>query len=521
MRLSLLGACCALFFASVALGAPDANQLTAQATQAYQAKQFAQAAELYVAALRAGANRIDSAYNAACSYALAGRTDEAFAQLQAALDAGLRQNPLQDPDFASLHGDPRWKQVEQRFSDAHPEAKYLPMLVDETKTSAERYFIGRAAVAAGVPTWDNFSRFNQFYGNAAQYVGEYDEATRIYGFSRPVDDPIAAGYGQAVDALPVVLAKAKGRQAVFLNESHGLTQTRAANYALLAGLRAEGFDVLAIETLMSNLPVPRDAEHCSDASLFDTGLAARGYPLLDTGGYTQDPVFAEIIREALRLGFRLLPYDPYYAEQTQAQREQTQADNLACVFKADPKARLLVIGGFSHIDEGESNWVKEGGMMARRFRKATGIDPLTVDTAKHTYLDPKLLGLDVSPGVRLAPSYVLQNAAGESFGGEQNDLALFVPAPAHRNDGEPSWLELGGARKRVAVARAECHQADPCLAEARRVGEDPKAVPSDRCVLAGADPGCTLFLAAGNYEIATFDVAGTELSRRTQDVARE
>jgi len=157
-------------------------------------------------------------------------------------------------------------------------------------------------------------------------------------------------------------------------------------------------------------PVPRDAAHCSDASLFDTGLEARGYPLLASGGYTKDPVFAEIIREALRLGFRLVPYDPFHAEHDQAQREQTQADNLACVFKANPKARLLVIGGFSHIDEGESKRVPDRGMMARRFRKATGIDPLTVAAAKHTHLDPQAVrgtlaphdavGRDSSPEVR-------------------------------------------------------------------------------------------------------------------------
>jgi tetratricopeptide (TPR) repeat protein len=511
MRHSLLGACCALLLASAALAAPDANQLTMQAAKAYEAKQFAEAAALYMAAGQAGANKIDSPYNAACSYALAGKADEAFAQLFLAMEAGLRQDPAMDPDFKSLQGDPRWKQVQERFSDAHPEAKFVPMLTDKSKSSAERYFIGRAAVAGGVPVFDTNSMFNQMYGNAAQNVGEYDEATRIYGVSQSMDDPIGEGFNHAVDAVPVVLARAKGRQAVFLNESHGLTQTRAANYALLAGLRAEGFDTLGIETLAANV-VARDSAHCSDATLLDEGLQARGYALLDSGYYTTDPVFAEIIREALRLGFRLVPYDPYHAEHNQAQREQTQADNLACVFKADPKARLLVIGGFAHIDEGESNWVKEGGMMARRFRVATGIDPLTVDTAKHTHLDPKALGLDTS--TRLAPSYVLQNDKGETFGGEQVDIALFVPAPAHRNDGLPSWLELGGARKRVAVARAECKDKDPCLAEARRVGEDAKAVPSDRCVLGGADNGCTLFLPPGQYEIATYDSAGAELGRR-------
>jgi hypothetical protein len=518
MRRSLLALACQLCLFSAVAFAQDANQLNAEANQAYESKRFAEAAELFLAASKAGANPIDSAYNAACSYARAGKADEAFAQLQVAMDAGLRQKPTEDPDFASLHADPRWKLVEQRVSDAHPEDKYVPLITDRARPTAERYFIGRAALAAGLRPQPH-SMFEQMYANTAQNVGEYDEATRIYGFSQATDDPIGAGFHRAVEAVPVVLEKAKGRQAVFLNESHGLTQTRAANFALLAGLRAEGFDTLAIETLMSAEPVARDPAHCSDSSVHDTGLAARGYPVLDSGGYTTDPVFAEIIREALRLGFALVAYDAYHPEHDQAQREQKQADNLACVFKADPKARLVVIGGFAHIDEGESDWVKEGGMMARRFKVATGIDPLTVDTAKHTHLDPKDLGLD--PSGPLAVSYVMQNDHGENFGGAQVDLALFVPAPAHRNDGRPSWLELGGARKRVPVARAECKDKDPCLVEARRVGEDPKAVPSDRCVLGGADPGCTLFLAPGKYDIATYDSVGTLLSRRGAEIAKE
>jgi tetratricopeptide (TPR) repeat protein len=517
MRRSLLGACCALFFASAVLAAPDANQLILQATQAYQAKHFAEAAELYVAAAKAGANKIDSSYNAACSYALSGNVDKAFEQLQVAIDAGLRQDPTKDADLDALHADTRWKPIAQRFSLEGD--KYMPILNNQDIPSASRYFTGRQAVADGVPVWDSGSMFNQFYGTVAQYVGEYDEAVRIYGHARSRVDPVE-GYTQAVDAIPVVLARAQGRQAVFLNEAHGLAATRAANYALLPGLRAQGFDVLAVETLRSPPPVPRDAEHCSDAAIEDLGLATRGYPVVRTGYYTADPVYAEMIREALRLGFRLVAYDSYHEEHDQGQREQTQAENLACIFKADPKAKLVVLAGFAHINEGESDWVP-GGMMARRFRGLTGIDPLSVDTAMHTYLDPKQLGLETTPGARLAPSYVLQNANGESYGGPQVDLSLFVPTAAHRNDGQPSWLELGGARKRVAVARAECKDKDPCLVEARHIGEDPKAVPSDRCVVGGADAGCTLFLPPGKYEVATYDSAGAELSRRGTEVDKE
>ena len=392
---------------------------------------------------------------------------------------------------------------------ASPERKALAALADYNLPSATRYFAGRKAIAEGVSTSDAKSQFNQYYATQAQFVGEYDEASRLYGSSVMSLDPVGAGYDRAVDGLPVVLASAKGRQAVFLNESHGQSQTRAANYSLLSGLRAEGFDVLGIETLTT---VPAAKGKC-DAALHDPGLPARGYPIPTSGYYLADPVFAETVREALRLGFRLVPYEWY--EGDDKDREQGQAEQLACVFKADPKARLVVIAGFGHVSEKE-----ELGRMAWRFRKASGIDPLTVNATAMMALDPMRLRMQPWADARRAPYYALQNESGDNFGSDGFDMLVYVPvqAPTHRHDSEPSWLELGGARRRVAVAREECKDKDPCLVEARRVGEIADAVPGDRCVLGLNDKGCTLFLPPGRFEIATFDSANVEIGRRVQEV---
>jgi len=47
-------------------------------------------------------------YNLACGHALLGQPDQAFAALQATLDAGHFFDLEHDPDLASLHGDPRF-----------------------------------------------------------------------------------------------------------------------------------------------------------------------------------------------------------------------------------------------------------------------------------------------------------------------------------------------------------------------------------------------------------------------------
>jgi hypothetical protein len=490
----------------------DAQDLAARAGTAYEAGDFATAAKLFSAAAETGFVKATHYYNAACSYALAGQVDEAFRSLQASIDSGLQgDSPEGDPDFKRLHSDPRWAPLLARFESAHPELAALKILRDTSLSVPRRYEAGRRAIADGVSLMDTGSLFNQFYANQAQFVGEYDEASRIYSWPTPVDDVVAAGFTRAVDALPVVLAQAHGRQAVFLNESHGQSQTRAANYALLAGLRADGFDVLAMETLSSNKPVARDATHCSNTSLGDPDLPARGYAVTKSGYYSRDPVYAEMIREALRLGFRLVAYDSQVDGGVPA-REQNEAENLACVFKDDPKARMVVVAGFSHIAEGKDFWVP-GGAMAWRFRALSGIDPLTVDTTTQLYLDAAKLSFPRSASAPRPVSFVLEDAHGTPYRTDNFDLVLYVPAAANRNDDGSSWLSLGGARKAAQVDLPACRGVMPCIVQARRAGEQADAVPSDGCVVSAQATGCRLFLRPGSYEVIALGAAEAVLAR--------
>lgn len=509
-------ACLAL---SPAAFAQDAKALATQAGAAYEAKDFDNAAKLYVAAAQAGPAKATNHYNAACSYALAGQTDAAFRELQASIDTGLSgDTPADDSDFASLHRDPRWLPLISRFEAAHPELAALKIIRDQTVPVVRRFAAGQRAIAAGLSVADSSSLFNQYYANQAQAMGEYDEASRIYGWPRQVDDVVAAGFTHAVDAVPVVLAQAHGRRAVFLNESHGQSQTRAANYALLAGLRADGFNVLAMEALSTGPTTARDATHCSSTIMLDDELPARGYAAGKTGYYSADPVYAEMIREALRLGFRLVAYDNQVAPGI-APREQNEAENLACVFKDDPDARLVVVAGFSHIAEGKDFWVP-GGAMAARFKTLSSIDPLSVDTTTQLYLDPAKLTFS-SAGAKAAPvSFVLQDAKGASYGTENFDLTLYVPAPAHREDGKPGWLDLGGTRMPNRVDVKACEGISPCIIQALRVGEHEDAIPADACVVAVSATGCTLFLRPGDYEITAVDGAETVLDRRPLSVGK-
>src|SRR6478735_200438 len=81
----------------------------AQAAAAYKAKQWTRCAELWLGVGKDLKNA-DPPYNAACCFALDGKKDKAFAQLDRAVAAGLRDlDHLQkDGDLVPLHGDARW-----------------------------------------------------------------------------------------------------------------------------------------------------------------------------------------------------------------------------------------------------------------------------------------------------------------------------------------------------------------------------------------------------------------------------
>lgn len=89
--------------------ADEAADLAKRAQTAYQSRDFARSADLYLQA----ATTVEAPalfYNAACAFALAGGKDQAFAALQRAIETGWENIDLlrKDTDLSALHDDARW-----------------------------------------------------------------------------------------------------------------------------------------------------------------------------------------------------------------------------------------------------------------------------------------------------------------------------------------------------------------------------------------------------------------------------
>lgn len=349
--------------------------------------------------------------------------------------------------------------------------------------------------------------FGQYLSWYQTFIGDYPDASASFSIKQvPLADdspsPLSSADYTARPALEVIPELAKNYQAVFFNEAHNVPITRTLTVQLLSKLRAEGFNYFAAETLYQS----------------DTKLASRGYPIKGSGFYTEEPICAEMVRTALKLGFKVIAYEAL-SEATGDAREAEQASNIyQQVFKQDPKARLVVDAGYAHIQK--TGAFLNGSSMAEHLVKISGINPLSVeqtmlfphqsDDDDHPYYAP------VMKAVQPKEPIVFVDKAGKPWSLRPGyDVSVFFP-PQELLRGRPTWLSLGGLRSPFFVDGERCGRSYPCLVQARYADEDADAIPADRLVLdpiplntivhehitnGHTSPASELYLRPGKYKL--------------------
>ncbi len=344
-------------------------------------------------------------------------------------------------------------------------------------------------------------------------VGRYLEAHEAFDVGSPLELPTSdeaavqrasvEGF-EPTDALTAVARSSTDKRAVFINEAHHVPQHRAFTWRLLSLLRDQGFTHFAAETLNE----------------IDAELQQRGYPRPRTGTYTDETLYADLVRTALRLGFRVVAYE---ARQRGSEgREPTQARNLVeRVFKEDPDARLVVHLGYGHNQESADSF-RGAGAMAFHFRSMTGIDPLTIDQTELTehsdpaYEHPLYQELCGAGDQRGAVAFENRQRELWSLPGSDRDITICQPR-SHLEHGRPSWLALGGARRAVPLPEDVCGQTRPCVVEARSIDEGPDAIPVDRLEVRAGEPAA-LMLPEGTFTVNVLDGNGAKVRSTTRMV---
>lgn len=300
-------------------------------------------------------------------------------------------------------------------------------------------------------------------------------------------DSLQALYAM-VNAKDFIISEAAKHQIVIINEAHHNSLHRMFTKSLLKDLYDQGYRYLGLEAL-------------GNGSDEDTELNTRNYPVQKTGYYTKDPQFGDLIRTALTLGFKVLPYE----ETTNVngkQREIAQAKNIQKIIESDPKAKFLIHCGFDHALEGNHrSWEKA---MAGRLKEYTGIDPLTINQVMYSergnskYNHPMLKAFDIKE------SSILTDKNNQPFKHTRreawSDLAVFHPKTTYI-DNRPNWLFSNG-NKKVIIDLQPIELEFPVMVLAYKKGEDIKtSVPVDITEAETVTSVCALGLGKGTYEV--------------------
>ena len=312
----------------------------------------------------------------------------------------------------------------------------------------------------------------------------------------------------ARNALDVIASIADTARVIMINERHHAASDRLLTMELLPILYEKGYRYLAAEAF----------------SALDEHLNSRTYPIQTlTGNYTNETVFAALVREALRLGFTLIPYEYNYNDFTpdselnrQQFRDWQQATHLQeRIFAKDPDAKVLVHAGYAHIKE---NVVESWYPMAVYFREITGINPVTIDQTVLSersaagYEHP-IYRAAIEHGLLVDEPVFLFDGNGKAMDPVRYvvDLQVLTPRTTY-SGGRPDWMHLEHTRQPVDAAVPECRYRT-CFIEVRSPDEPENAVSLDKTEVTNTGT-VRVFVPTG--ESATVDVYGVdgELLRR-------
>jgi hypothetical protein len=327
------------------------------------------------------------------------------------------------------------------------------------------------------------------------YIGEYQKALQLFDAVNPPEpnepmkreDSLHLGRYKATNAVSYIVGKAKDAQIVVINEAHHVPQHRTFTTSLLEGLYRQGFRYLGVEGVSQE----------------EKNLNQRKYPVSETGFYTQEPQFGELLRVALATGFEVFAYETTRGTNGK-EREIDQARNIQQVLQRNPAARMLIYCGHSHVQEGSlaTSWEKA---MAGRLKEFTGIDPLTINQEPMTERGSPDRDDPLYRRVPVTEPTVLVDAAGKAFNGfkdpKQFDIQVFHPRSTYVH-GRPQWLLMGGKRKPYVLRPEQLTVGFPCLVLAYRANEDKQqAVPADVAEVKSPEEEKALILAPGGYTV--------------------
>lgn len=273
------------------------------------------------------------------------------------------------------------------------------------------------------------------------FIGEYSKALEIWdkdemkSFTLSEKEIRYFKSFKPINAKSYIKERAKKEKIIILNEAHQQPYHRVFTTSILEDLYEQGYRYFGAEALWP-----------------DDSINERKYPILSSGYYMYDPYCADMIREAIRIGYNVFCYDnttePKDKKDGINYREIGQALNIKKIIDMNSNAKILIHCGFGHLIENDyPHW---GKAMAGRLIEYTGINPFTIDQVRLTeHFDPKFespyfTSLNFhDPLLKLDDYFLFIDSSGNLFNGSKDlegyDANLYHPRTKFLK-GRPHWV---------------------------------------------------------------------------------
>ena len=171
-----------------------------------------------------------------------------------------------------------------------------------------------------------------------------------------------------VNAQEFIINEAGKYHFLLINEAHHSAQHRVFTTKLLSSLWHKGYRYLALEALAFD----------------EFKINERGFPLLSSGSYMKDPSFGNMVREALKIGFQVIPYE-FSPTDNSVQREIIQANNIIeRTWKNDSIGKVVVHAGYGHISKTDNGI--DNSLMGYYLEQRVPGNVLSVDQQSLSYV---------------------------------------------------------------------------------------------------------------------------------------
>ncbi len=284
------------------------------------------------------------------------------------------------------------------------------------------------------------------------------------------------------NAKNYILNRSKTEDIIIINEAHHNPKHRVFTTSLLEELYKNGYRYLGLE------------------ALFDTAINQRNYATQESGFYTAEPAFGNLIFEARKIGFILFGYEASEGKNGK-EREIEQAQNIYAFMQNNTEGKYIIHCGFDHVYENEvAGWEKA---MAGRLKEYTQIDPFTIDQVKFTERSKPEFGHFFVYATPEKEPFVLINQQFEVFNGishpKQTDIVVIHPITTYNSD-RPDWM-INNKIPYNAIRHLKNYHYPLQLLAYRKNEFENNGVPADIVELTNKESTKQLYLNAGEYTL--------------------